>query len=81
MQANRVIPHTMREWESGNGSFSFLRTLREWEGEWGIKKNFARERKLFFGIASESERQFASKKLRYFEVVKSLQNERLFLKT
>jgi len=55
-----------REWESGNDSLSFLRTLREWEGEWGIKKNFARERNFFYGIASESERQFASKNHDFF---------------
>jgi len=28
----------------------------EWEWVWAIQKNFARERKFFFGIASESER-------------------------
>ena len=55
------FPPILREWESGNDSFSFLRTLRDWEGEWGIRKNFARKRNFFFGIASESERQFASK--------------------
>jgi len=50
----------LREWESGNDSFPFLRTLREWEGQWGIRKNFAHERNCFLRIASNSERQFAS---------------------
>jgi len=39
------------EWESGNGSFSFLRTLGEWEWVWewvwAIRKNFVRKRKFF----------------------------------
>jgi len=51
----------LREWESGNYSFPFLRTLREWEGQWGIRQNFARERNFFLRIASKSQRQFASK--------------------
>jgi len=62
------FPWILREWESGNGSFSFLRTLREWEWEWewGIRKNFELERIFFFGIASESERWYASKNLDFF---------------
>ena len=66
------IPLILREWESGNGSFSFLRTLREleweWEWVWVIRKNFAREPKFFFGIAIESERYFGSKNHDFFGV-------------
>jgi len=60
------FPQILRTWESGNDSFSFLRILREWEGKWGIRKNFVRERKSFFGMDSESERQFASKNHDFF---------------
>jgi len=59
-----VIPLNprLRQCESGNDSFSFLRTLREWEGEWGIRNNFARvSANIFFGIANESKRQSVSK--------------------
>ena len=59
LQQRWSFPSILREWESGNDSFSFPRILREWEGEWGIRKNFHAH--FYLGIASESERQFASK--------------------
>jgi len=64
------IPLILREWESGNGSFSFLRTLREleweWEWVWVIRKNFAREPKFFFWNRYRVGEVFWVKKSRFF---------------
>ena len=64
------FPLILREWESGNGSFSFLRTLREWEWElewvWVIRKNFARERKFFFWNRYRVGEVVCVKKSRFF---------------
>ena len=75
------FPLILREWESGNGSFSFLRTLREWEWEWEwvwlIRKNFARQRNLFLETLS-SRRGSLRPKITIFLVFKSLENEHFF---
>jgi len=48
-----VIPLNPEGMGIGNDSFSFVRTLREWEGEWAIRKNFAREREFLKLLASQ----------------------------
>jgi len=40
LAAALVIPlHILKEWEWGNDSFSFSRTLRQWEREWKFERN------------------------------------------
>jgi len=60
------FPLILREWESGNGSFSFLRILREWEWEWewvwAIRKNFA----IFFLESLASRRGSLRQKITIF---------------